>query len=604
MDLEQKIKDLPKLAGVYQYYDENGHLLYIGKAKILKNRVKSYFKFIPKLAPSDKLGPRIYKMVSEIASLEYIIVPNEYEALILENSLIKQLKPKYNILLRDDKTFPYIYVDFNLDFPRLEITRKVINKKGIKYFGPFSSGARDMLNSIYELVPLVQKKSCVRGKKTCLFFQINKCLGPCEGKITKDEYKKYLKTALDFLYNKSKLLSLLKVKMQDFMQDCLRFEDALIIRDRINSIEKSEIKSSIDLAKNQNIDIFAISHNEVEQGVVVSMFIRDGKVISSANTYFSSQNFSYDEAYKRALVNYYSQDLLFVPNDILLGKAIDEEEFLEEFIKNKFSKNIKISSPKIGQKKDLVNIALKNCEELLRIKKQNLKYLPEARLKDFFGFEENIIRIEGFDNSHMMGQAKVGAMIVYENGKFVKSAYRHYNLSARDEYGQMKEMLSARVNSFDKNPPPDLWVIDGGKTLLSLARDILASVGVNIATLGIAKEKIDAKAHRAKGKAKDIIHTIDNELRLSTADKNLQFIQRIRDESHRFAITYHKKIKLKEDKEISLLNVKGVGEATISKLLRFFETFENIKKASLEDLKELVNEKNAKLIFEYFNKKD
>lgn len=206
MNLEEKLKELPNNAGVYQYFDKEGHLLYIGKAKVLKNRVKSYFKFTPTLAPADKLSPRIFKMISEVKSLEWIVVPNEHDALILENSLIKQLKPKYNILLRDDKTYPYIVIDYKEDFPRLEITRKVLKDKNIKYFGPYSTGARDMLDSIYEIIPLVQKKSCIKGKEACLFHQINKCHAPCIGKISKEDYAKLIQEALEYIYNKSKIV--------------------------------------------------------------------------------------------------------------------------------------------------------------------------------------------------------------------------------------------------------------------------------------------------------------------------------------------------------------------------------------------------------------
>ncbi|MBT6108089.1 MAG: GIY-YIG nuclease family protein, partial [Campylobacteraceae bacterium] len=235
MNLDEKLQQLPTSAGVYQYFDKDGKLLYIGKAKVLKNRVKSYFKFTPTLAPADKLGPRIYKMISEVQSLEYIVVDNENDALILENSLIKQLKPKYNILLRDDKTYPYIYIDYSEDFPRLDITRKVLKGKGIKYFGPYSTGARDMLDSIYEILPLVQKKSCIKAGKACLFYQMEKCLAPCEGKVSKDEYKKLLDEAIGFLQNKTTLLSKLQDKMIS-LSTKMRFEEAMDLRDRIKTI--------------------------------------------------------------------------------------------------------------------------------------------------------------------------------------------------------------------------------------------------------------------------------------------------------------------------------------------------------------------------------
>ena len=278
MNLEEKLKLLPTNPGVYQYFDKNGNLLYIGKAKVLKNRVKSYFNFTPQLRPSHRLSPRIHKMISEVQTLEWIVVPNENDALILENSLIKQLKPKYNILLRDDKTFPYIYIDYGEDFPRLEITRKIFNNKKIKYFGPYSSGARDMLDSIYEIVPLVQKKACIKGKEACLFHQIKRCKAPCVGKINKEDYSLIVEQALEFIYNKNKLITKLKEKMLEYSED-FRFEDAMKLRDRIVTIEKSQLKTGLDFASNDDFDLFCVSNNST-RAVIVKMFIREGKLVS------------------------------------------------------------------------------------------------------------------------------------------------------------------------------------------------------------------------------------------------------------------------------------------------------------------------------------
>ncbi|AXX94613.1 excinuclease ABC subunit UvrC [Arcobacter ellisii] len=611
MNLQDKLKQLPNDAGVYQYFDKDGHLLYVGKAKVLKNRVKSYFKFTPKLLPADKLGPRIYKMISEVVSLEWIVVPNEHDALILENSLIKQLKPKYNILLRDDKTYPYIFIDYNEDFPRLEITRKIHKGKNIKYFGPYSTGAKDMLDSIYEIVPLVQKKSCVKGKTACLFHQIQKCLAPCENKISKEEYAKIVENALEYIYNKTKLLSKLNEKMIQYSND-FRFEEAMTLRDRIKTIEKSQIKSGIDLATNEDIDIFAITSTN-KKAVVVRMFLRDGKLTSSSHDFLKVDNFDeefefdYEEAYKRAIINYYDNEIPLLPKEILVGIELNDTSELEEFLQIRFNKKIKIINPKKDKKKDIVQIALSNCHELLRIDSSKNETNIYEELKELFNLQTLPFRIESFDNSHMMGQATVGAMIVWDENlnSFDKKAFRHYNLESKDEYSQMREMLIRRVESFEKNPAPDLWIIDGGETLLKLAYDIVLSVGVNLDIIAIAKEKVDAKAHRAKGAAKDIIHykNKNNEFKnfkLSTSDRRLQFVQRQRDEAHRFVINFHKKQKRAEDKQISLLQIKGIGEAKIKKLLLYFGEFEKIKNASLEELKNVLNEKDANLLKNYF----
>ncbi|MGB5868197.1 MAG: excinuclease ABC subunit UvrC [Arcobacteraceae bacterium] len=600
MTLEQKLQNLPSSAGIYQYFDKDGKLLYVGKAKVLKNRVKSYFKFTPTLQPSNKLSDRIYKMISEVDNMNYIVVDTENDALILENSLIKQLKPKYNILLRDDKTYPYIYMDTNDEFPRLDITRKVIKSKSIKYFGPFSTGSKDLLDSIYEIVPLVQKKSCIKGGKACMFYQIQKCLAPCEAKVSKEEYQKLIDEALYLLNNKTKIIEKLTVKMNNYSEQ-FRFEEAMKMRDRIQTIGKSQIKSNLDFAKDEDLDLFAVEL-DTNKAVIVKMFIRGGKLISSTHNYVNiTEITTKDEIYKTAIVNYYNDDLPSIPSAILIADEIEDVEELESFISTKYNKKVTITNPKIGLKKQLTVTANNNCVELLKINKTSTNNRDYIAIKELFNLYKVPTRFECYDNSQMMGQAKVGAMIVWDEDRFYKEDYRLYNLEANDEYGQMKEMLTRRVERFKENPAPDVWVIDGGQTLLNLAYDIAQSVGVDIDIIAIAKEKIDAKAHRAKGAAKDILYTKDDVFRLETSDRRLQFCQRLRDEAHRSAITFHKKQKRKEDKQISLLNIKGIGEAKVKKLLNYFGTFEEIKNSNLEQLCEVLNKKDSELIIKYLN---
>ena len=603
MNLEEKLQNLPTDAGVYQYFDKNNRLLYIGKAKNLKNRIKSYFQFTPSLSPSSQLSYRIYKMISEVVNLEYIVVPNENDALVLENSLIKQLKPKFNILLRDDKTYPYIYIDTNDEFPRLEITRKIIKHKGVKYFGPFSVGARDMLDSIYEILPLVQKKSCIKSGKACLFYQIQKCMAPCEQRITKDDYHKIVEKALYYIYNKRKLIEDVTIKMEKLSMD-FRFEEAMILRDRIKTIEKSELKSTLDFANNEDIDLFAVQVAN-ERAVIVKMFVREGKLISATHNFISMTEITQiEDIYRTAIINYYTNDMPTNPNEILLPIDLENIEELDYFIASNLNKRVPITMPKIGKKRDLCVMALKNCDELLKIDNRYTNkdiYLDMAQL---FEFEKTSYRFECFDNSHIMGQATVGSMVVWENDKFIKDDYRLYNLESKDEYSQMKEMLTRRVEKFAENPPPDVWIIDGGKTLISLANNILESVGVCIDIIGIAKEKVDTRINRSKGSARDIIYTKCNIFKLETSDKRLQFIQRLRDEVHRTAIGFHKKQKRHEDKQISLLEIKGIGKAKIKKLLLYFGTFELIKSSNFDSLKEVLNEKDANILLHYFKEKE
>ncbi len=300
-----------------------------------------------------------------------------------------------------------------------------------------------------------------------------------------------------------------------------RFEEAMKLRDRIQTIEKSQIRSGVDLATNENIDLFAIKSSN-KKAVVVRMFIRDGKLVSSSYDFIKINfldedlNIDLDEAYKRAIVNYYDNEIPLLPKELLTGIELEDKEDIEEFLYNQFSIKIKISNPKKDKKKNLIQIALNNCDELLRIDSSRNQNTIYEELKNLFSLQITPSRIESYDNSHMMGQATVGAMVVWndEINGFDKKDFRHYNLESKDEYSQMREMLLRRVDSFEKNPAPDLWVIDGGSTLLKLAYDIINSTGVNLDIIAIAKEKVDAKAHRAKGAAKDIVHYKDEKWRI------------------------------------------------------------------------------------------
>lgn len=585
MTLQEKVSLTPNKPGVYQYFDAEKRLLYIGKAKDLKKRVSSYFR------PSAKLGARIANMIGQTTSMEYIIVESEHDALILENSLIKQLKPKYNILLRDDKTYPYIFIDLNEPFPRFEITRRVIKGKNIKYFGPFSTSANEILKSVYDLYPLVQKKGCLNGKKACLFYEIKKCLAPCEGKIDSHTYIKIVQEAIESINDRKKLIKRLKVKME-FYSEQLLFEEAVTVRDNIQKIEKANILSHVDLAKLEDFDIFGVAIEGI-RAVGVRLFIREGKVTSSSHAHFKSDNgFDINELYKVLLLEYYQHELPYIPKHILLYEDFKERSLIEKMLQNRLQRKTELLIPKIGERKKLTKLSYTNAQEILRIEnsKNSTEILTE--IKTLFDLKKTPFEIEGYDNSHMMGQATVGAVIKW-NENFIKKEYRHYNLSAKDEYAQMQELLTRRIESFHKNPPPDLMVIDGGETLLKLVLKIIKQNGLFVDVIAIAKEKKDAKTMRAKGKANDLVYTKDGEFKLNPSDKRLQFIQNIRDESHRFAITFFKKQKLKADKEISLLTKKGVGEATVRKLLQYFETFDNIDKATFEELQKVVGTKIA-----------
>ncbi|WP_415407493.1 excinuclease ABC subunit UvrC [Sulfurovum sp. CS9] len=591
--MQSVVQNLPSSAGVYQYFDITGKLLYVGKAKNLKNRVKSYWRSTPEFTPNPTQSPRIIKMLLEADKLEYIVVETEEDALILENSLIKQLKPKYNILLRDDKTYPYIYIDESQEYPRFEITRKVIKGKDITYYGPFPTGGKALLDALYEVYPLVQKKSCLREGKACLFYQIKKCLAPCEGKVTPEEYGEIVTQAKTSIVKRKKLINTLEEKMTSLaMQE--RYEEAGSMRDTIQAISSLTISSNIDLANQMNLDIFAIQNGD-ERGVIVKLFMRDGKIISSAYSYFRHTHiFDENEAYKQALLEFYTIDTPNVSKQILTAQPFEDSQQVAQTLSTRFDKKIEILTPQRGSKAKLIALAIQNCKELLRTKQSDT--VMEQKIADLFDLTVIPYRIETFDNSHLMGVATVGGMVVWDEAKWDKSTYRRYTLHERDEYGQMKEMLSRRIADFKEHPAPDLWILDGGQANLNLALQLLKEENVNLDVIAIAKEKLDAKAHRAKGAAKDLIYTVNGRIELKPNDKRLHWIQRQRDEAHRYAITYHQNKKRKEDTQVSLLNKKGIGKATVKKLIDYFGTFEAIESASREDIERVTNKKISNII--------
>ncbi|GHS87651.1 UvrABC system protein C [Campylobacterota bacterium] len=592
-ELADIIKDLPSAPGVYQFFDADGRLLYVGKAKILRNRVKSYFTFTPAIAPDPRLSLRISKMISETRSLEYILVESESDALVLENSLIKQLKPKYNILLRDDKTYPYIYIDYSADFPRFEITRKALSGKNAKYFGPFTGSVRDIYDALYSIFPIMQKRGCMREKKVCLFYQIGKCSAPCAGLIDRSAYREMIDQAAKLINNKEKLAKLLEEKMNKLAQNEL-YEEAAKTRDQIRGVISSAVHSGVDLAKSENFDILAIA-DLGNSAVAVRMFIREGKVISSANQSFGfSQGYDEDEAYERAFLSFYPHDMPITATTIYIPKSFADIDAVKIWLHDRYRKDFEIIVPKIGAKKAIVELAIKNANEILR--KESAEESIFKAVQKLFSFEKEPKRFETFDNSHLMKQASVGAMIVYDGGDFAKSDYKRYNLTAENEYDQMRELLQRRAEKFAENSPPDCWVIDGGETLRRLAIDTLNSVGAAVDVVAISKEKLDAKAHRAKGAARDILYCNGEVYTLQTNDKRLQFFQKLRDEAHRFAITFHRNKKLKADREFAILKVKGIGDATLKRLIDVFGTFQAINSASFEEISAAAGVKAAKAL--------
>lgn len=592
--LIDEIRTLPNEPGVYQYFDAQNRLLYVGKAKILKNRVKSYFKFTPSLAPAEKLSPRISKMISEAVHLEYIVTPSEADALILENSFIKQLKPKYNILLRDDKTYPYIFINLNDDFPRFEITRKVVKGSNIRYFGPYFSGASELLEALYLNFNLVQKKSCIKGKKACLFYQLKRCHAPCEGKISKESYAKIVSDAITALQNPNLLIARLEELMLNYAK-AEDYEQAAATRDKMQTLKNMQTKVEVDLAKLEDFEAYSVAcvHDMI---CAVRFSVQNGKITGVKTDIAQAKNAQKDEineAYKQAILKSFIAGQPIISTKIYVHESFEDSELVEEILNERFGRKFSITCPKIGDKRKICEIATKNAEVSIEkyLKTHDNVLLNE--IKEYFDLAHTPYVVEAYDNSHLFGEASVGAMVRYEHGEWAKQNYRHMHLNSKNDYDQMKESLTARANRFDKLSPPDLWVIDGGEVLLNLACEILASSGANVDVIAISKEKIDAKAHRAKGEAKDKIYTKNGSFSLSTSDKKLQFFQKMRDESHRFVISFHRKTRQKNDMQRSILKQAGVSEGSIAKLISFYGSFDKISEANLDEVAKITNKSVA-----------
>lgn len=624
-NLKTELKSLPSSPGVYQYFDAAGKLLYVGKAKVLKNRVKSYFSFTPTLAPSPRLGPRIAKMISEAVHIEWITTASESDALILENSFIKQLRPKYNILLRDDKTYPYIYVDFSEPFPRPAITRKLIKGSKIRYFGPFYKGAKDILEAIYEEFALVQKKGCLKERKACLFAQISRCLAPCVGGVSQEAYQAVLENALKALKNPLSLIPALERKML-FHASCENFEQAAHLRDQIETIKGISVKVEIDLAKLEDFEVFSVAS---ERGFLcaVRLSVREGKVAYATHSITPAPKISADsdesvisELYKQSILGAFPSSLPLACSQIYTSDDFEDSSLCEQVLEARHSRKFSIKTPKIGEKKALANVAYKNALELIKKHINSHKYSLLEDIQSYFGLANLPLKIECFDNSMLFGEAKVGAMIAWQAwqtqqtaqssqtaqesqnspqnsskiGEFYKAGYRHIHLEGSSDYEQMKQMLTQRALRFESLAPPDLWLIDGGKALYDLACEVIKSSGANVDILAIAKEKIDAKAHRAKGSALDKIHCELGEMKLSPNDAKLQFLQLLRDEAHRFAISFHRKTRDKTNLAKSELATLGLNAGAIKKLLDFYGSFEAIRSAPNDEIAKVAGTLAAK----------
>lgn len=615
-NIDEELKKLPDEPGVYIMKNKDGEIIYVGKAINLKRRVRQYFQ------SSKNNTPKVRAMVNHISEFEYIIVDNEIEALILEANLIKKHKPKYNILLRDDKQYPYIKVTTNEKFPRVMKTRRVL-KDGAKYFGPYPSvyAVNDTIDIIRNLYPIrtCNKNFDKNHKKTrpCLNYYIGRCLGPCQGNVDHDKYMEMIDEIIMFLSGKEdKLVEIIQEKMKKASEN-MDFENAAKYRDQINSLniilEKQKVVSTSNI-KDQDIIGMARGVDEV---CIQIFFIRSGKIIGREH-FILSDTFNDDR--KEILSSFIKQFYLgtaYVPKEIFIEEEIGDLETISKWLTEKRGNKVVIRVPKRGEKSQLMEMVHKNAmdmlkqygDRLLREKKKSEKSLE--KLRDILDLDKTPNRIEAYDISNISGVSSVGSMVVFEHGKPKKSDYRRFkikSISTPDDYKSMEEIITRRFNRGLKERElaaqsnldmkgfsnfPDLIMMDGGKGQVNVAIRVLKELGLDIPVCGLVKDDF----HKTRG----IIYN-NKEINLDVTSSEFRLIYSIQEEAHRFAISYHRSLRSKDMFKSELDDVKGIGEKRKLALLRHFKSIENIKKAPVEELAEVegMNKAVAENLYNHF----
>ncbi len=574
--------NLPNKPGVYIMRDSSDTIIYIGKAKNLVKRVKSYFR--------EKLDrPKTQILMSHFDSLEYIVTNSEKEALILEATLIKKHRPRYNVQLKDDKRYPYVKIT-NEEFPRLVITRNV-SKNGI-YYGPFTD-VGSVKQTVKFLKSLFKIRTCRNMDGPCLNAQIDLCYAPCDGKISKEEYSQTInKIDLFFQGKYSTIVRNLKKEMMEASQN-EEFEKAAVIRDQIASIEEIMEKQFVDLVDDDlDQDVIAIAPGENEV-VVIIMPIRNGKIVGRDDFLMSASQYDSSSEIMFAFIQQYYGYNRHIPKQILLDEDIDDYELLEDWLSDLRGNKVKIKVPQKGVKLRLVKMAKKNAEI---IKHQNRKMESALiELKKYLKLEKMPRVIEGYDISNISGKFAVGSKVSFKDGKPNKKMYKHFKMETPgpNDFAMMEELLTRRLKLVDSDPEPDLIVIDGGKGQLGMACGVLEKLNLtHIPIIGLAKEFEEIFTPNSK---RPIIIPKNN--------KALYLLQQVRDESHRFAITYHRKLRSKNISSSSLDDITGVGKKRKIALLKEFKTIDNIKKASIDQLAktEGINQKTAENVYNYYH---
>ena len=612
---EEELKKLPNKPGVYIMRDEKDVILYVGKAVNLHNRVRSYFR------SNIGRGPAIDKMVSLIARFEYIVTDSELEALVLENNLIKEYSPKYNTLLKDDKTYPYIKVTLGEDYPRILFSRTMKKDKS-RYFGPFSSAAAvkdtiELLNKIFSL------RTCNRNlprdmglERPCLNYHIKQCPAPCQGYISREEYREKIAAALEFLNgNQGPIQKELEAKMKEAAEN-MEFEEAARYRDLLESIRQVTQKQKITGGIGEDKDILALYQDEGE-AVVQVFFVRNGKLIGREHYYMTNVSENKKPEILEHFVKQFYAGTPYIPAELMLQYEIADRELIEKWLTQRRGQKVNVVVPKIGSKEKLVELAAQNAKLILTKDREKLKR-EEGRtigavkeIADLLGMK-SIDRMEAYDISNINGFENVGSMVVYEKGKPKRSDYRKFRIKSvggPDDYACMREVLSRRFlhglkereengagDAFDSFTRfPDLIMMDGGRGQVNIALSVLEELDIHIPVCGMVKDD----NHRTRG-----LYFQNVELPIDTHSEGFRLITRIQDEAHRFAIEYHKQLRGKAQVKSVLDDIPGIGPARRKALMRHFKSLEEIKQATPEELMEVpeINRAAAQEIVEFFHK--
>ena len=596
--IDEELKKLPAKPGVYIMHDEQDTILYVGKAVNLRNRVRSYFR------ENIGRGPQIDKMVSLIARFEYIVTDSELEALILENNLIKEHLPKYNTLLKDDKTYPYIKVTVGEAYPRILFVREMKKDKA-RYFGPYTSAGAvkdtiELLNKLYKL------RTCNRSLpkdigegRPCLNYHIGQCSAPCQNLVSREEYREQVEKALNFLNgNYQPILKELQGKMQEAAEK-MEFEEAAKYRDLFNSVKSVSQKQKISDSVGEDRDIIALAEDD-RDAVVQVFFVRDGRLIGREHFYMTHIEGQKKPRILQEFVKQFYAGTPFIPREIMLQYEVEEQTLIEQWLTEKKEGRVKLIVPKIGTREKLVELAAQNAALVLSKDKERIAR-EESRttgavkeIADLLGLP-GIVRMEAFDISNISGFANVGSMVVFEKGKPKRSDYRKFRIQSvagPDDYACMREVLTRRfrhgmeeqsklkeqeldnsLGSFTRFP--DVLMMDGGRGQVNIALSVLKELNIHIPVCGMVKDD----NHRTRG-----LYYNNVELPIDTHSEGFKLITRIQDEAHRFAIEYHRSLRSKSQVKSVLDEIPGVGPARRKALMRHFKSIEDVKNATVEEL--------------------